>query len=76
MILKIEYQFDYLPTHALEQILREDLRNMDTPFLSEDAILYICGILRERRNKAHPECRPDVGAKLKEFWKYYERAQE
>lgn len=76
MIIKIEYQFDYLPTHALEQILREDLISMDEPFLSDDAIIHICGILSARRNNTKPESRSDIETKLKEFWEYYEGRHE
>ena len=76
MITKIEYQFDYLPTYALEQILRADLLNMDEPFLSDDAIMHICRILSDRRHKEHPEIRSDVKRKLKEFLKYYEGEQD
>lgn len=71
MITKIEYQFDYLPTYALEQILRADLLNMDKPFLSDGAIMYICGILSDRRHTEHPETCSEVKEKLEEFWKYY-----
>lgn len=76
MITKIEYQFDYLPTYALEQILRADLLNMDEPFLSDDAIMHICRILSDRRHKDYPEACSDVKEKLKEFWKRYDGERE
>lgn len=67
MIVKIEYQFDFMPTYALEQILREDLRCMNSPFLPEEAIFYICNILAKRRKQQNRGSSDDVKRKLLEI---------
>lgn len=68
MITEIAICYDYFPTDTLEAILRNDLRQGDTPFLSTDAILHISEILWKRR----PIVDPGYEFRKKEFWKQME----
>ena len=65
MITEIAICCDYFPTDTLENILRNDLRQGNTPFLSTDAILHISEILWKRR----PIVDPEYETRKKEFWK-------
>lgn len=73
MITEIAICYDYFPTDTLEAILRNDLWQGDSPFLSTDAILHISEILCKRR----PITDPEYEKCKKEFWqqlqaKYFE----
>ena len=65
MITEIAICYDYFPTDTLEAILRNDLQQGDTPFLSTDAILHISEILWKRR----PFVDPEYETRKMEFWK-------
>ena len=64
MITEIAICYDYFPTDTLEAILRNDLWQGDSPYLSTDAILHISEILCKRR----PITDPEYEKRKKEFW--------
>ena len=63
--------YDSMTDNQLEALLLEDLNHPDGELLDADEILYICEIIRERRNINQPEASIDIDRMWEDFIKYY-----
>ncbi len=63
MLEKMWFDFEKMPTDALEGLLHNDCMEPQKSVLSDVAILQICKILAKRRTKENPDSIVDVEKK-------------